>query len=261
MPKVPVVMTIAGSDPSGGAGILADIKTFERFDVFGTCVVTLVTAQNTRGVQRVELLSEDVVDAQLESVVSDFEIAAAKIGALGGSPAIRAVSKRLRTWSPGHLVVDPVMVSKHGDRLLDQGCVAELERSVFPHAHLLTPNILEAELLLGARIHDVPSMRDGARALEARYGVPVLITGGSLVGDDAIDVLCEGGEQHVFRSARQEPTNTHGTGCTFSAAIAALLARGESMQGAIRRSKDYIDRAMHTAPQIGGGVGPLNHRA
>lgn len=171
------------------------------------------------------------------------------------------VSKRLQTWAPEHLVVDPVMVSKHGDPLLDAACIAELENGVFPHARLLTPNISEAALLFGEQIHDVDSMRIASKALSGRYGVPVLITGGSLFDDAAVDVLCEAGEIRVFSSQRQKPTNTHGAGCTLSAAITALLAHGASLQGAILSAKDYVGHAMRSAPNIGEGVGPLNHRA
>ncbi len=258
---LPAALTIAGSDSGGGAGIQADLKTFQRFHVYGTSALTLVTAQNTQGVREVHLLPPALVASQVAAVMEDFEVRAAKTGALGSAALVEAVATAVAEHAIPNLVVDPVMVSKHGDPLLGEEAVNALERLLFPLATLVTPNLYEAAALVGGRAESEDGMRDAARALCDRGAAAVLVKGGHLPGDEAVDLFYDGSEFLRLAAPRVDTPHTHGTGCTYSAAIAALLARGETLVDSVRQAKDFTTRAIATAPGLGHGCGPVNHWA
>jgi hydroxymethylpyrimidine/phosphomethylpyrimidine kinase len=255
----PVALTIAGSDPSGGAGIQADLKTFYRFGVYGAAVPTLITVQNSMRVSRVEVLAANLVQEQIEAVLEDIPPQAAKTGALGSAEIVRVVA---RTAEGGSfpLVVDPVIASTRGHGLLDDDAVAALRHELLPHAALLTPNIPEAEALSGMRIAGDEDLRRAVCRLREMGARAVLVKGGHREGN-AIDILFDGAEWHEFRAPRIDTRHTHGTGCTYSAAIAALLARGEALVDAVAKAKRFVHEAIRTAPGLGRGAGPLNHFA
>ena len=257
----PVALTIAGSDSGGGAGIQADLKTFHRFGVYGTSALTLITAQNTVGVREVQLLRPELVAKQIEVVAGDFEVRAAKTGALGSEELIEAVATAVEEHAIPNLVVDPVMISKHGDPLLPTGAVEVLERCLFPRAALVTPNLREATELLGVPVENEDRMRDAARAIRDLGAAAVLVKGGSLPGEEAVDLFYDGAEFVRLAAPRIDTPHTHGTGCTCSAAITALLARGETLIDAVRQAKDFMSRAIASAPGLGHGHGPVNHWA
>lgn len=248
-----VALTIAGSDPSGGAGIQADLKTFHQHQVYGAAAITLITVQNTVSVSRVECLDPALVTEQIDAVFADLPVAATKTGALGNAAVIRAVAKAVR----GPLVVDPVMVSKHGSPLLAAEAVTALLEDLFPLATLVTPNLPEAEALTGMVIPDRAAMALAVRRIPARA---VLLKGGHLAGE-AADLLWVDGQEHWFASERVATRHTHGTGCTYSAAITALLARGLPLPEAVGRAKRYIAAAIANNPGLGSGSGPVNHFA
>jgi hydroxymethylpyrimidine/phosphomethylpyrimidine kinase len=255
----PVALTIAGSDPSGGAGIQADLKTFHQFGVYGEAVITLLTVQNTTRVDRVECLSADFVLQQLEAVVSDIPPSAAKTGALGNCAIIEAVAGAAARFK-FPLVVDPVMIGKHGAALLPSGARGALERELIPRAALITPNLHEAGALAGMEIRDEPAMREAARRIRQMGVKAVLVKGGHLCGA-ANDVLLDGDDWYEFPAPRIDTVHTHGTGCTFSAAITALLAGGAPLPSAVARAKTYIWEAIRSNPGLGRGSGPVNHHA
>ena len=257
----PIALSIAGSDSSGGAGIQADLKTFQRFGVYGASALTLVTAQNTVGVRAVQLLRPELVEQQIAAVVEDLEVGASKTGALGSAELVEAVARSIRRHGLSPLVVDPVMISKHGDALLEKDAVDALKRLLFPLATLVTPNLHEASALLGRPVENEAQMRDAARALCDLGARAVLVKGGHLRGSEAVDLLYDCGEFLRLAAPRVETPHTHGTGCTYAAAITALLARGESMAAAAREAKDFITRAIQSAPGLGHGHGPVNHQA
>jgi hydroxymethylpyrimidine/phosphomethylpyrimidine kinase len=257
MADIPVALTIAGSDPSGGAGLQADLKVFHQFGVYGEAVVTLVTVQNTLGVQRVEVLAPDLVTQQIQAVLADIPPAAAKTGALGNHGVIEAVASLASTFS-FPLVVDPVMVSKHGAPLMAAEGIDAFKRLLLPHTFLLTPNLYEATVLTGREVTDIASMRAAASALHDLGAKSVLIKGGHLTGK-ATDILLHRGEWSEFESPRIDTRHTHGTGCTYSAAITAGLARDLNLAVAIRKAKRYIHAAIKTNPGLGAGSGPVNH--
>jgi hydroxymethylpyrimidine/phosphomethylpyrimidine kinase len=259
MPGKPVALTIAGSDPSGGAGIQADLKTFHQFGVFGEAAITLITVQNTRGVERVECLAPDLVAGQIRAVVGDIPPGAAKTGALGNRAIIEAVAELAAGFS-FPLVVDPVILSKHGASLLAADGIEGLKSRLLPHCFLLTPNLEEAALLTGTAVVDLDGMRAAARKLAALGPRAVLVKGGHLAGD-AIDVLFFEEQFHEFAAPRIETRHTHGTGCTFSAAITAGLALGWDLREAIANAKRYITEAIRGNPGLGAGQGPVNHHA
>jgi hydroxymethylpyrimidine/phosphomethylpyrimidine kinase len=247
----PVALTIAGSDPSGGAGLQADLKTFHPFGVYGEAVVTLVTVQNTVSVDRVETLAPDLVLAQLYAVLSDIPPKAAKTGALGNVAVMEAIAEAAKSFA-FPLVVDPVMIASHGARL---GAVSSLVERAF----LLTPNLHEASELAGFTVDDRDSMHRAAEKLAGMGARNVLIKGGHLPGD-ALDLLyLEGGEVHEFSSARVDTIHTHGTGCTYSAAITAELAKGTHLLQAVSLAKVFVTEAIRGNPGLGRGSGPLNH--
>jgi hydroxymethylpyrimidine/phosphomethylpyrimidine kinase len=255
----PVALTIAGSDPSGGAGIQADLKTFHQFGVYGMSVITLVTVQNTQSVTAVELIAPGLVDAQLEAVLDDIPPDAAKTGALGGADIIEAVARQAAAFR-FPLVVDPVMISKHGQPLLAEDARAALIERLLPAAFLVTPNLQEAGVLAGMDVHDLASMEEAARRIAAQGAASVLVKGGHLAGN-ATDVLYYGGAFHRFTGPRVETRHTHGTGCTYSAAITAGLAQGLPLLQAIETAKRFITLAIQSGPALGRGCGPVNHHA
>ena len=256
-----VALTIAGSDSGGGAGIQADLKTFQRFGVYGTSALTLVTVQNTVGVRAVELLSTELIARQIAAVAEDFEVRAAKTGALGSSEIIEAVAAAVEEHAIPNLVVDPVMISKHGDPLLDGGAVEVLKARLFPKASLVTPNLHEAAALLGRAVGSEEEMGEAARAVCDLGAAAALVKGGHLPGGEAVDLFYDGSDFVRLAAPRIETPHTHGTGCTYSAAIAALLARGKTLVEAIREAKRFISRAIAGAPGIGHGHGPVDHLA
>jgi hydroxymethylpyrimidine/phosphomethylpyrimidine kinase len=255
----PVALSIAGSDPSGGAGIQADLKTFHRFGVYGEAVITLITVQNTRGVERIECLAPDLVADQIRAVIGDIPPAAAKTGALGDRGIIEAVAG-LAAGFPFPLVVDPVILSKHGAALLKSDAVDALKTRLLPYTFLLTPNLEEAALLTGTEVRDIVDMRKAAEMLAALGPRAVLVKGGHL-GGDATDVLFHQGKFLEFNSPRIATRNTHGTGCTLSAAITAGLASGYDLPTAVERAKRYVTAAIRSNPGLGAGAGPLDHQA
>ncbi len=255
-----VALTIAGSDPSGGAGIQADLKTFHQFGVYGEAVITLITVQNTRGVDRVEFLAPDLIADQIRAVLDDIPPAAAKTGALGNCGIIEAVAG-LAAGFPFPLVVDPVIVSKHGAALLEADAVDALKTRLLPHAFLVTPNLDEAALLTGVEVRNMAEMRKAAEKLAALGPRAVLVKGGHLGDGDATDVLFYQGEFREFTSPRIATRNTHGTGCTLSAAITAGLASGRELPEAVARAKRYVTAAIRSNPGLGAGAGPLDHHA
>jgi hydroxymethylpyrimidine/phosphomethylpyrimidine kinase len=256
---IPVALTIAGSDPSGGAGIQADLKTFHQFEVYGTAVITLITVQNTIRVDRVECLDPQLVRQQIRAVLDDVPPAAAKTGALGSREIVEAVAEEAAEFG-FPLVVDPVMISKHGLPLVAEEAKSALVRRLIPHAFLLTPNVPEAAALTGIEIQGLEDMRTAARALASMGARAVLIKGGHLAGD-SVDLLWTPQGCREFPAPRIATRHTHGTGCTYSAAITAELARGTPLETAVERAKGFITQAIRTNPGLGHGCGPVNHHA
>jgi len=256
----PVALTIAGSDPSGGAGLQADLKTFHQFGVYGEAVVTLVTVQNSMRVSRVEVLSRDLVLEQIAAVLQDMPPDAAKTGALGSAEMVEAVARAAAEFG-FPLVVDPVMVSKHGLPLLPEAAVHAIRQHLLPRAALVTPNIPEAEALTGIPIRTLDDMRRAARRICEMGARAALIKGGHTPGEDSTDILFDGATWSDFPAPRIATRHTHGTGCTFSAAITAGLARGQSLREAVARAKRFIQEAIRTNPGLGHGAGPVNHFA
>jgi hydroxymethylpyrimidine/phosphomethylpyrimidine kinase len=259
--QVPNVLSIAGLDPSGGAGILADVKTFSALGAYGTAVLTALTAQNTRGVTGVEPVAPAFVLAQLETLLADVRIDAIKVGMLANAEIARAVAERLAT-ATRPIVVDPVMVAKSGDRLLDADAIETVRREVVPLATIITPNLPEAGVLLGRPAPaSVAQMREAARGLHALGARNVLVKGGHLGGAESPDVAFDGTTFLELPAARVDTPNTHGTGCTLSAAITALLPQRPDWASAVREAKDYVSAALRTSQtlQVGGGHGPLHH--
>lgn len=256
---MPVALTIAGSDPSGGAGIQADLKTFHQFGVYGEAVITLLTVQNTRRVSRVEYLDPELIRQQAVAVFEDIPPAAAKTGALGNATIIEAVAKLWRGESIP-LVVDPVMISKHGAPLIAAEARAALVELLIPRAALVTPNLHEAEALAGFPVDSIDSMKRAAQRILGFGCGAVLVKGGHLAGS-ATDVLLSAGRFMVLEAERIATIHTHGTGCTYSAAITALLALGVPLEDAVARAKKFIGAAIRTNPGLGGGSGPVNHFA
>lgn len=256
---IPVALSIAGSDPSGGAGIQADLKTFHQHKVYGMAVVTLLTAQNTRRVQAVYVMKPAQVIRQLEAVLADIPPQAAKTGALGNEKVLRAVAKAAKKFR-FPLVLDPVMVSKHGAPLLQQNAVRFFIKELLPCAALVTPNLAEAEVLSGIKVRDAESMEKAARIIAGFGSQAVLVKGGHLKGE-AIDLFYQAGKVRLLRASRIQTRHTHGTGCTYSAAIAAGLAKGQDLFLAITAAKKFITRAIRTSPGLGRGMGPVNHFA
>jgi hydroxymethylpyrimidine/phosphomethylpyrimidine kinase len=261
---MPTALTIAGSDPSGGAGVQADLKTFAAFGVYGVSAITAVTVQSTRGVDHVEALSADLVAAQIEAIAGDFTIAATKIGMLATSAIVEAVAAGIEELDLPLVVLDPVLVSTSGRRLLDADGIAALCHEILPLVHVMTPNVPEAEALSGIRITTKARANEAAERLHDMGAAAVIITGGHAPASagadgDVIDVLFDGRAFHEFRTPRLHGTQTHGTGCTFASAIAAGLALGRALAGAAERAQQYVAGAIAHAPGLGHGRGPLDH--
>jgi hydroxymethylpyrimidine/phosphomethylpyrimidine kinase len=252
-----IALTIAGSDPGGGAGIQADLKTFHHFGVYGTAVVTLITVQNTVRTSRVHQLPADLVGEQIDAVLEDLAPQAVKTGALGSAAVIEAIAARA---FPCPLVVDPVTIGKHGAALLDADAQSALRRLLLPRAHLITPNLAEAADLADMEVSDPASMRQAARRIADLGARSVLVKGGHLK-DDALDILWHDGAFTEFRLPRLETRHTHGTGCAYSAAITACLACGHNIPDAVNVAKQFVYEAIRTAPGLGAGSGPLNFLA
>jgi len=258
---IPNVLSIAGVDPSGGAGIAADLKTFAALGAYGMAAVTAITVQNTRGVRGFTLVEPEFVAAQIDAVFDDIRVDAVKIGMVGSGAIAQAIAATLRRHGAHHVVLDPVMVAKGGDALLAADAVAAIRRSLVPLAEVITPNLPEAAVLLDVpEAMDLAAMRAMARDLLALGPASVLLKGGHLDGPEASDVFCDVHSVETMTAARIATRNTHGTGCTLSSAIAALLPRHDRIE-AIRRAKDYVTTAIRGADRldVGSGHGPLNH--
>jgi len=255
----PVALTIAGSDSGAGAGIQADLKTFAALGVYGVSVITAVTAQNTIGVRAVQEIDGAVVRAQLDAVAEDFPIRALKTGMLSSAPIIEVVAEGVRRHGLSKLVVDPVMVAKSGDRLLREDAVDALRRHLLPLAEVVTPNLPEAAVISGHSISSLADRLIAARAIMALGARAVVIKGGHAPGDPVIDLLVTGRGVHEFRARRINTSSTHGTGCTFSAAIAAGLATELDLEASVARAREYVSQALEGAEPLGHGHGPLAH--
>jgi hydroxymethylpyrimidine/phosphomethylpyrimidine kinase len=260
LPKVdvPRALTIAGSDSGGGAGVQADLKTFQALGVFGMSAITAVTVQNTKGVSGFEELSPDTVSEQIRAVVTDIGVDAAKTGMLASAPIIEAVAEAVRETAVPNLVVDPVFVSKHGHALLHEDAVESLRRRILPLAAVVTPNLPEAAGLAGFPVHTPADMeRAGRTILELGAGA-VLVKGGHLEGGDSTDLLVTSEGVRPFTAERIDTPHTHGTGCVLSASIAAHLARGDDLVTAVGKAKAFVTEAIRGALEIGAGIGPVN---
>jgi hydroxymethylpyrimidine/phosphomethylpyrimidine kinase len=255
---VRVALTIGGSDSGGGAGIQADLRTFAAHGLHGASAITAVTAQNTVAVVDYVALEPRMVVAQIEAVASDMPVAAVKTGMLANRPIVEAVAEAVARLRLPHLVVDPVMVAKSGDRLLDLAGAAAYRERLFPLAEVVTPNLAEAEALLGRPVRSVEAMAQAARDLQALGPRTVLVKGGHLEGDP-VDVFFDGQRTEELRAPRIATRNTHGTGCTLSAAIAARLALGQEPLEAARGAKAYLTEALRGAYALGRGAGPVDH--
>lgn len=254
-----VALTIAGSDSGGGAGLQADLKTFQALGVYGASAITAVTAQNTQGVRAVHTLPAELVAAQIDAVVEDLGVQGAKTGMLANEGIVRAVADRVRHWRlQDRLVVDPVLVSSSGTRLLDEAALGALAHELLPLAAVVTPNVPEAETLTGQIVRRDDEVRDAARRIGDMGPAAVVVKGGHAQGDPA-DVLWDGRDFHTFPGRRIQTQHTHGTGCTFSAALAALLALGRDLPSAVAEAKIYVTGAIEHAPGLGHGHGPLAH--
>ncbi len=254
-----VALTIAGSDSGGGAGIQADLKTFHQFGVFGTSVVTAITAQNTRGVSRVFPVPVELLAAQLAAVAQDLRPTATKSGMLATRELVEATAEGVARHGFANYVLDPVMVASSGDRLLERDAERALAERLVPLATVVTPNLDEAGILLGREVRTPEDMEEAGRALVRMGAGAALVKGGHLSGTEMVDVLVSAGGARTFRHARIETTSTHGTGCTLSAGIAAGLARGATLDRAAAAALEFVQRAIRWAPGLGSGHGPLNH--
>ncbi|MCZ6695143.1 MAG: bifunctional hydroxymethylpyrimidine kinase/phosphomethylpyrimidine kinase [Acidobacteria bacterium] len=252
-------LTIAGSDSGGGAGIQADLKTFAAFGVFGTTAITAVTAQNTVEVTGLVEIPPDLVVAQIDAVAGDIGIDAAKTGMLSSGAIVLAVADAVAHHRIPNLVVDPVMVAKSGARLLRADAIEALRERLLPLAEIVTPNLPEAGVLAGIELKNEKGMREAARLIHALGPRAVVIKGGHLEGPDVVDLYYDGRCFEELRGERIDSWSTHGTGCTFAAALASGLALGSRPLDAVRRAKDYVAGAIRAAPRLGRGAGPLNH--
>jgi hydroxymethylpyrimidine/phosphomethylpyrimidine kinase len=258
--KVATALTIAGSDSGGGAGIQADLRTFAFHRVHGTSALTALTAQNTLGVTRVDVVPAEAVTAQIDAVATDIGIDAAKTGMLFNREIISAVASRVRALGLTRLVVDPVMVSRAGSRLIDDEAVAALREQLLPLATLVTPNRHEAQLLAGLELHTLADMQEAARRIHRLGPKVVLVKGGAMPGDlRGTDVWFDGERLETLHLTSVETPNTHGTGCTLSAAIAANLALGQGLLDATRHAKEYVTQALRHPLAVGRGNGPIGH--
>lgn len=251
-------LTIAGSDSSGGAGIQADIKTFSALGVYGMSVITAVTAQNTCGVYGIQNVQDDIVQKQLDAVFTDIRPDAVKIGMTSSESIIEVIADRLEFYKAENIILDPVMISTSGSRLLDESAISVLQKKLFPLAGLITPNIPEAEVLSGLNVRNKEDMENAARKIYGQSGSNVLLKGGHCVSD-CCDFFFNGKDGVWFNAEKIENPNTHGTGCTLSSAIAANLALEKSLEDAVHCAKEYINGALKAMLDLGKGSGPLNH--
>ncbi|MGJ5815181.1 bifunctional hydroxymethylpyrimidine kinase/phosphomethylpyrimidine kinase [Paludibaculum fermentans] len=256
----PIALTIAGSDPSGGAGIQADLKTFHQFGVYGQAVITLLTVQNTQNVFDVQVLKPGFVVAQIQAILDDIPPQAAKTGALGTVEVVEAVADMAQHFT-FPLVVDPVMISKHGAPLIAAEARTALLEKLLPHARLVMPNLHEAAALTGLTVETRDQMEAAARSIFDACGCNVLVKGGHLAGVAMDLLLLDGKALHEFPAERIDTLHTHGTGCTYSAAVTAGLALGLPLPQAVRSAKEFITEAIRTNPGLGQGCGPVNHHA
>lgn len=252
------LLTIAGSDSCGGAGIQADLKTFSAHGVYGMSVITAVTAQNTQGVLAVQDISAELIGKQIEAIFDDIRVDGLKVGMVSQIETINVIAEGLRCYKPSKIVLDPVMVSKSGYHLLQPEAKEALAGSLLPLATVVTPNIPEAEVLTGIKIDSIENMEKAARMIYEMGPQNVLIKGGHL-DDEATDILFDGTNIRHLKSRRINTKNTHGTGCTLSSAIASNLAKGYSVEKAVVKAKEYITTAIENSLSIGRGVGPTNH--
>ncbi|MGY0693467.1 bifunctional hydroxymethylpyrimidine kinase/phosphomethylpyrimidine kinase [Virgibacillus sp. FSP13] len=260
MTQIPCVLTIAGTDPSGGAGIQADLKTFQEFTCYGMSVITSVVAQNTTGVQEVHHIPIKMIEQQLDSVISDIPFQAFKTGMIANIDIMDAIAKKISHLSVP-FVMDPVMVATSGDPLITADARDYLRDQLLPMTTLVTPNVPEAEYIIGETIKTIDDLQQAAEQIVFKHGAgAALVKGGHLDGE-AIDFLYDGREMYHFSSERIETKNTHGTGCTYSAAITALLSKGFSLPESVKRAKDYVTAAIRHSFSIGHGSGPTNHWA
>ncbi|MEW9677315.1 bifunctional hydroxymethylpyrimidine kinase/phosphomethylpyrimidine kinase [Lentibacillus sp. L22] len=260
MRQIPCALTIAGTDPSGGAGIQADLKTFQEFKCYGMSVITSVVAQNTTGVQDVQHILTDMIEEQLDSVISDIPFQAFKTGMIANTAMMKSIAGKIENI-PVPFVMDPVMVATSGDSLIDEEARDYLRNNLLSLATLVTPNVPEAEYLTGQSISTMDDLKEAAEQIVNKYGAgAALVKGGHLAGD-AVDFLHDGNKIHRFSSERIETKDTHGTGCTYSAAITALLAKGNPLLEAVNAAKQYITAAIGHSFAIGHGSGPTNHWA
>ncbi|OLC02939.1 MAG: bifunctional hydroxymethylpyrimidine kinase/phosphomethylpyrimidine kinase [Gemmatimonadetes bacterium 13_1_40CM_69_22] len=254
-----IALTIAGSDSGGGAGVQADLKTFHQFGVFGTSVITAVTAQNTLGVRAWQALPAALVTQQIDALADDLPPAAVKSGMLGSAELVETVAAGIAGRRLPNYVLDPVMIATSGDRLLNADAEQLIARRLVPLARLVTPNLAEAAILVGTDVRNRADMERAGRALVQLGATAALMKGGHLAGDEIVDVLVSDGTVRRFTRARLDTTSTHGTGCTLSAAITAGLAHGRPLERAVEDALDFVHRAMAAAPGLGKGHGPLNH--
>jgi hydroxymethylpyrimidine/phosphomethylpyrimidine kinase len=258
----PVALTIAGSDSSGGAGIQADLKTFAALGVYGASVLTALTAQNTRGVRSIHLVPPEFVAAQIDAVFDDLAVGAVKIGMVAQLASIEAIAAALERWSPKHVVLDPVMVATSGDRLLAEEAIEALRARLLPLATIITPNLPEAAALLGEPVASGAAAIEGqGRRLLAMGSPAVLIKGGHGAGAESVDYLIDRHGVTALPAPRIATSNTHGTGCSLSSAIAAELAKGADLQTAVRNAKAFVSAAIAQADRfaVGHGHGPIHH--
>jgi hydroxymethylpyrimidine/phosphomethylpyrimidine kinase len=253
------VLTIAGSDPSGGAGIQADLKTFAAHGVYGLSAVTALTAQNTHSITGVHVVPAEFVTLQIETVVSDVGCDAVKTGMLATSAIVEAVAAAVEALELANLVVDPVMVAATGDRLLDEDAVHALGTTLLRHARVVTPNVPEAEILAGIPVRSLDDMRAAARRILRRGPTAVIVKGGHLPGEESVDLVVSAGGETVLAGPRLRGPRTRGTGCAFAASVAARLALGGSIEDAAREAKRYVSGALQHALDIGGSRRPLAH--
>lgn len=252
------VLTIAGSDSSGGAGIQADLKTFSAHGTFGMSVITAITAQNTQGVFAVQDIAPEIIGKQIDAIFTDIEVDGVKIGMVSQVETIKIIAEKLEQYVPKNVVLDPVMVSKSGFFLLNPEAEEILIKELIPLATLITPNLPEAEVITGMKISTIEQMKKAAIAIYEMGAKNVLVKGGHLE-DDSTDILFDGIEFYSFTAARIPTKNTHGTGCTLSSAIASNLAKGNTVYEAVKLAKEYINIAIAHSLSIGKGVGPTNH--
>ena len=252
------VLSIAGSDCSGGAGIQADLKTFSAHGVFGMSVIVSVVAENTSRVIDIQDITPDMIKKQIDAVFEDIEVDAVKVGMLSTPPCMNAVAEKLMQYQPKNIVIDPVMYAKNGCPLMEPTAVDTLIKAIIPLADVLTPNIPEAEKIANMRISSVEDMEAAAKKIVAMGCRAIVVKGGHATGN-ALDVLFDGERFYHFESRRIDTKNTHGTGCTFSSAIASQLAKGLSILEAVQKSKEYVTIAIERSLAIGHGNGPTNH--